>query len=575
MKILGINYDMYLTSAAMIVDGKITAAVAEERITRAKLSREFPSNAIRYCLEESNCRIEDLDYIVNGFNPGVFLEKFHPLFSRQRRVWGELTYSILDQLSSFFENREGSEIEYLEQYLKLGNGGCRTIYINHHMAHAANAFFLSPFDEAAILTVDGRGERETAMFAIGRGNKIEKIDSMSLPHSLGSFYSTFTEFLGFKPESDEWKVMALAAYEDSNNEYLGKVLDTLQFLPNGTIELDTSYYTQFFQEFGRFYSPKFVAKFGEPRQRDQEIQRRHKKIAAAMQRVMEMALVHMLSSLYEKTGLKNVAVSGGVFMNSVFNGKILRDTAFEKVFISSCPDDSGNSLGAALYVYNCLLGNQYREEQTHNFYGPEFSSEEILKTLRNFGVKAEKVSDLENYIAAELSKGKLVGWFQGRMEFGQRALGNRSILADPRDPNMKDKINLAVKYRESFRPFAPSILEEHVEEYFNIDPGVKVPFMEMVYMIKESKRSQIPAVVHIDGSARLQIVTKQTNQRFYKLIKAFQQSTELPILLNTSFNLNGEPIVCTPTDAIRTFYSCGLDILAIGDYVVTKGEVRS
>ena len=438
--------------------------------------------------------------------------------------------------------------------------------------HAANAFLPSPFAEAAILTADSQGELESTTFGVGRGTAIEVFKTIHHPHSLGAYYSTFTEFLGFRPHSDEWKVMALAAYADADNRYCRILRDeVVRLLPDGGFDLNLDFFKDFLFEEPNLYTPRFCERFGAPRAPDAPVETRHHEIAAAMQRMAEEVAFHMLRALHARTGCRNLAVSGGFFMNSVLNGKILANTPFESLFVSSSPDDSGNAIGAALYLHNHVLGRPERHELTHNYLGPAFADNEIEATLTRFNLPATRMADVEAETARSLAEGKLVGWFQGRMEFGQRALGNRSILADPRTPGMKDKINLAVKYREAFRPFAPAILEEEANAFFEMDEGVAVPFMEKVYPVRATKRALIPAVVHADGSGRLQTVSRATNPRFHRLIEAFGKIANIPIVLNTSFNLNGEPIVCTPTDAIRTFFSCGLDVLVLGSYIVRKG----
>lgn len=567
MKILGICSDIFITSAALLENGKVIAGAAEERFNRQKLYRGFPINAIKYCLKEAGCSLEDIDCIALGWNPGLHLKPSSLRFGSVVRWRGELLHSIPHALLSLAKNKE---VDFVEQALKLGNKEIKVVYVTHHHSHAANAFLISPFKESAILTIDGRGECDTAAFFTGRDNKIEELQTVQLPHSLGLFYGTFTEFLGFTPHSDEWKVMALAGKYFEKNRFYKKVKDLIKLLPDGMFELDLRYFSYYLADRNHWYLPKFVQAFGPPRKEDEELDDRHFEIANALQMVSEEVVVHMLNWLHKKTGMENIVVSGGFFMNSVFNGKILEKTKFKKVFISSCPDDSGTSLGAALYVYNHILGHKQREEQVHNYYGPKFSDPEIKETLDKYKIRYTYIEDIEKYTAKLIFEGKIVGWFQGRMEFGQRALGNRSILADPRDPKMKDKVNKAVKYREAFRPFAPSILEDQVPEYFECDKDIRVPFMEKVFMIKSEKRKMIPAVTHIDGSGRLQTVKKQVNPRYYRLIAEFEKLSGIPIVLNTSFNLKGEAIVCTPTDALRTFFSCGLDVLVLGNYVITK-----
>ena len=567
IRILGICSDVFITSAVLLEDGKIVAGAPEERFNRQKLYRGFPMNAVKYCLKEAGCSLEDIDVVALGWNPGLHVKPPSARFGSVVRWRGEHLHAIPHALLALAKNKH---VDYIEQSLKQQKNDIKIIYITHHRAHAANAFFISPFIEAAILTIDGRGEEDTAGFFIGRGNTIEEIQEVKLPHSLGLFYGAFTEFLGFTPHSDEWKVMALASKTFKKNKYHDKVKKLITLLPNGTFELDLSYFSYYLNDRNAWYSPKFVECFGSPRLPDDELTDRHYAIAAALQKVSEETALHMLQWLYEKTGMENLALSGGFFMNSVFNGKIAHSTNFKNVFISSCPDDSGTSWGAALYVYNHIYQKAEREIQTHNYFGPQFSDSDIEQTLKKYKIPYKKLRNIEKYAARLIADGKIVGWFQGRMEFGQRALGNRSIVADPRDPTMKDKVNNAVKYRETFRPFAPSILEERVAEYFECEKDAKVPFMEKVFMIRPEKRKVIPAVTHIDGSGRLQTVGKTCNPRYYKLISEFNKITGVPVVLNTSFNLKGEPIVCSPTDAIRTFFSCGLDALVLGNYVVMK-----
>jgi carbamoyltransferase len=567
MKILGICSDIFITSAVLLEDGKVVAGIAEERLLRQKMYRGFPMKAVKFCLKEAECSLEDIDCIALGWNPGLHLKPSSLRLGSVIRWRGELLHSIPHALLCLAKT---NDVDFVDQTLKQNGKEIKIIYVTHHQSHAANAFYISPFKDSAILTIDGRGEEDTAGFFVGRDNKIEELKLVKVPHSLGLFYGTFTDFLGFTPHSDEWKVMALAARHFEKNKYYEKVKKLITLLPDGTFELDLRYFSYYLGDRSHWYSNKFVELFGQPRGEEDELTDDHYELAEALQMISEEAVVHMLNWLHKETKMENIVVSGGFFMNSVFNGKILEKTKFKKVFISSCPDDSGTSLGAALYAYNHIYGNKKRQEQVHNYYGPQFSDEEIKKTLEKYKIPYSYVEDIENKTAQLIAKGNIVGWFQGRMEFGQRALGNRSILADPRDPKMKDKVNSAVKYREAFRPFAPSILEERVAEYFVCDKGDRVPFMEKVFMIRPEKQKLIPAVTHIDGSGRLQTVNKEINPRYYKLISEFEKLSGIPIVLNTSFNLKGEAIVCAPTDALRTFFSCGLDVLVLGNYIVTK-----
>jgi len=570
MKIIGINNEMFISSASLIDNGKIIAAGAEERFSRNKLTRAFPQKAIAYCLKEAGLKIGEIDYIAVSLNPGVYFAKFNPVFSGKRRHRIEQLYSVPDYLMHFYGR---PSVDYMYQEVVGDFGKNRVYFVVHHRAHAANGFFLSPFSSAAILTADAQGEFESTTFCHGQGNKINLIKGINYPHSLGALYSTFTEFLGFKANSDEWKVMALASYSDPYNKFY-KLLkaEVIKFQDDGRFELNLSYFKGFIHDQPNLYTEKLVEIFGGARERNEELQEHHFEIAAAMQKVSEEAVVHLLNWLFQQTREKNLVLSGGFFMNSVFNGKVLELTPFENLFISSCPDDSGNCFGAALYLYNHILGEDRGVPMSHNYYGPQYTNKEIEETLKGYNLNYTYEEQISQKVAKLLSEGNIIGWFQGRMEFGQRALGNRSILADPRKGDMKDKVNRAVKFRESFRPFAPAVLKEKQKEYFEIGRGGDVPFMEKVYPVIPDKQDKIPAVVHVDGSGRIQTVTKELNPKFYSLIEEFEKITHVPIVLNTSFNLNGEPIVCTPNDAIKTFYSCGLDVLVLGNYIVQKGS---
>ena len=569
MKILGIAPDVWISSAALIEDGRITAGVAEERLNRQKMSSAFPEQAIAYCLKEAGCTLDSIDQIAVAWNPGVHLRSASRRFTHNMRWRGEYMSSVPSVLLGIQDN---PEVTGIDQIIHLADSDTRITFVDHHMSHAANAFLLSPFDDAAILTADGRGEEETCTFGVGHGNQIEKLHSVSLPHSIGLLYGVITEFLGFRPHSDEWKVMALASYgNEKGNKYRSLIRSLIELRDDGAFELDLSYFTYYlFDNKPTMYSSKLIDLLGSPRRRDDPIEQRHYDLALAIQLVFEETFNHMLGRLHDETGQANLAFSGGCVMNSVYNGKVLNTTPFENVFISSCPDDSGVSIGAALYVYNCLNGQTERYPQEHNFYGPEYSSNEIEETLKSFKIPYEYHENIGKVGADLLSKGTLLGWFQGKMEFGQRALGSRSILADPRDIRSKELVNSAVKYREAFRPFAPAILAEQAEFWFEMPPGDSVPYMEKVYPVRPEKRDLIPAVVHVDGTGRLQTVSKDTNPRFHSIIEAFGAITGVPVILNTSFNLNGEPIVSSPVDAIRTFYSCGMDALFLDHYLIRK-----
>jgi carbamoyltransferase len=567
LRVLGIAPDVWISSAALIEDGRVVAAAAEERFNRQKMSRSFPKKAMEFCLRQAGIGIEDVDRIAVPWNPGVHVTSASGRFISGMRWRGEYLSSVPGELL----NQLGSPLVHdVEEVLRIPNKSIRVVFVHHHLAHAANGFWLSPFKRAAILTVDGRGEEETCTFCIGKDSGIEKLNSVLVPHSLGLFYGSLTQFLGFAPDSDEWKVMALASYGDAG-VYYKKLRGLLNLLEDGRFETDLTYFTYYlFDKQPRMFTLKLEELLGPARQSEMPIQQRHKDIAAAMQRVFEECVTHMLHHLHTATGEDNLVLSGGCAMNSVYNGRVLQNTSFKEVFVSSCPDDSGASVGAALYVCHTLHGGSESHPQSHNYWGPGYADSEIKETLGKYKIEYEYHENTAKVAARFLSEGKLLGWFQGRMEFGQRALGNRSILADPRNVRSKDLVNAAVKYRESFRPFAPSVLEDKADGWFVIPKGLKVPFMEKVFPVRPERRDQIPAVVHVDGSCRLQTVSKTVNAPFYELIQEFEKLTNVPVVLNTSFNLNGEPIVCTPTDAIRAFFSCGLDVLLLGNFVVRK-----
>lgn len=568
MKIIGLNNEMLISSACLLDNGKVVSAAAEERFVRNKHTRSFPHNAIKFCLEYSNICSKDISQWIISWNPGLYFQKFNPNLSGSRRHLVEQLYSVPDNLMDFFDRPviNGMSQEFLIEGFRVN-----VSYINHHDAHAGNAFYLSQFENAAIMTADSQGEIESTTFSIGHGTKIKRINSFNYPHSLGVFYATLTEFLGFKPNSDEWKVMALGAYAKQKNKYVEKIKNIVNYDLDRGIELELNFFNGYLHELPQLFTQKMVDLLGDYRKTNETLTERHFEIAASMQIVAEEITFKMLNDLHKITKEKNLCVSGGFFMNSLMNGKLIENTPFEKLFISSCPDDSGNSIGASLFYYHNVLGFSRVKQSLHNFYGPSFSDQEIEKELITYKIQYKYYEkNIEKVTASLLSKGKIVGWFQGRMEFGQRALGNRSILGDPRDQNMKQKINSAVKFRENFRPFAPAVLKEFQSDFFEIGMGGDVPFMEKIYMGKSNKAEIIPAVFHEDNTCRIQTVQKENNKGFYKLIKEFQNITNIPVVLNTSFNLNDEPIVCTPRDAIKTFMNSGLDVLVIGNYFIEK-----
>ena len=565
MKILALYPYIHLSSAALLIDGKIVAASPEERFDRQKMSTAFPNKSAAWCLKSQGVKWEDLDMIVVPWNPMRNVNHASRRWVSEMNWRGQLLSHVPIQVMRAIDGPMENEME-------IRWGKTRIVYMNHHECHAANAFYLSPFEEADVLTIDGHGEDETCFFGYGKGNDLHQNSNVIYPHSVGLFYGTFTDFLGFTPDVDEWKVMALSSFSKGPNEYDAKIRSLINLTDKG-FELDLTYFDYFnFDRRPHFYHQKLIDLIGQPRKRDETFEQKHFEIAGAMQRVFVETVTHLMRvSKKQGSGSGNIVISGGAAMNSCFNGLIDDLGIYENSSISSCPDDSGVAVGAALLAWH-RYGKQPRvvQEQEHNYWGPSYSNEEMKKTLERFKIKFEEPKDLYKEIAQEIANGKLVGWIQGAMEFGHRALGNRSILADPRSENTKNVVNAAVKYRESFRPFAPAVLAERAEEIFVLRPGRKVRFMERVVPIKKEWTAKLGAVNHVDDTGRVQTVEREINQQFYDLINEFGKITGVPVLLNTSYNLNGEPICMTPEQAIRTFYSCGLDILVLGNYVVRK-----
>jgi len=500
-----------------------------------------------------------------AWNPAINLEAFSQPHSLRIRYPGEMLYSVPNYLMTL---KEDNTALLSEQHIHFLDGSRLNIYyVMHHLAHAAT-FFFSPFEHAAIMTIDAFGEKQCVLFGEGKDNQIRVLWSQNFPHSLGAFYSTMTEFLGFQAQSDEWKLMGASSYGDPDR-YYGKLRSLVQFKEDSGFELDLSYFSHY--QFPRVdrYTPKLMALLGlKPNEPDRPLTQEYYDLAAATQRVTEDVYFHLLNQLHQRTKLDRLVLAGGVVFNSVANGKLFERTSFKEIFIPPTPDDSGGSLGAAYYVYHQVLGHPRTYVMSSNYLGPSYSDQEIQEYLKKVKV-AHKVLQKPAQAGAELvARGKILGWFQGRLEFGDRALGNRSILADPRDPSMKDRVNETVKYREPFRPFAPSILLEYLDDYFV--NAVPTPFMEKVFPVRPAKRHVIPAVTHVDGTGRLQTVTREQNPVYWNLIEAFRELTGVPVVLNTSFNLKGEPVVCSPQDALRTFYSSGLDALIMGNTLITK-----
>ena len=566
MIILGICHDVLTCSACIMVDGAIIAAIPEERLDRVKQSRIFPHHSIDKCLEIAEITMEDVDEIAVGWNPAADLESIPGGYLNTRR-WR--TEHFMQVPGQFIQS--GNKHAALTTTISNLYDNCPPItFVNHYRAHIGNGYLQSPFNEAAVMVLDGRGEQLTALTANASGTVVEDIEECSFPHSLGLFYGAITQFLGHRPDSDEWKVMALASYANRDNKYYPIIKKLIDVDTRGRLSLDLTYF-----EFFNFWSPlmyseKLVDALGPARIPNTPYQERDEQIASAMQQVFEETVTEMLTKLHKQTGQDNLVVTGGCFMNSVYNGKILDQTPFNQCHISFCPDDSGTSLGAAAWLYTQRTGNR-PAQLTSSYLGTEFNTENIRRTIERFKLpNVQELNDPTTTAARDIADGKIIGWFQGRAEFGQRALGNRSILADPRRPEMKDAINAAVKFREGFRPFAPAILSEETANYFQCQSGTQVDFMEKVFQFQQDKIESLPAVAHVDGSGRLQTVNKDINPLFHKLISEFRAITDTPIVVNTSFNLNGEPVVDKPEDAIRTFYACGLDVLYLGNFRISK-----
>ena len=595
--ILGISAFYHDSAAALVVDGRIVAAAQEERFTRVKHDAAFPSRAVAYCLEEAGLAAADVDYV-------AFYDK--PLTKFERLLETYLAYA-----PAGFKSFRLAIPLWLKDKLHMRRmirgalgPGCRArlVFTDHHESHAASAFFPSPFDRAAILTLDGVGEWSTTTVGVGEGSRIQLLEHVAFPHSLGLLYSAFTYYCGFKVNSGEYKLMGLAPY--GRPIYKDAILERLIDLkPDGSFRLDMDYF-HYCQGLtmtnGRFHD----LFGGPPRPPESNLEQRHMDLAASIQWVTEEVVLRIGGEAARKTGAKNLVMAGGVALNCVANGRLLREGPFDDVWIQPAAGDAGGALGAALFVWHQLLENprdpQGKDFQRGSFLGPRFSTEEIGRFLAGKGVDVapcESEGELYEQVAEHLADGKIVGWFQGRMEFGPRSLGARSIIGDPRSPAMQATMNLKIKFRESFRPFAPAVLRERASEWFEIDPRHESPYMLLVAPVREEKRtpidpetlrmmqedpdlrrrvnvvrSEVPAITHVDDSARLQTVDEDRNPRFHGLIEAFERLTGCPILVNTSFNVRGEPIVCTPEDAYRCFLATEMDVLVLEDYVIVKDD---
>lgn len=582
MKILGLNAYHGDSSACIIVGGELLAAVEEERFTRIKHWAGFPKQSIKYCLQEAGVTIEQIDHIAINRNPKANLMK-KALFAFSKRPSLNM---VTDRLKNAAKIRDIREIIGQEFGVNDNRIRAQVHNVEHHIAHLASSFLVSPFEEAAVVSIDGFGDFVGTMWGLGAGDNIEVKQRMFFPHSLGLFYLAFTQYLGFFNHGDEYKVMGMAAY--GKPEFMDELRLIVKSVEDGGFELDLDYFIHHSEgvtmswddgmpKMGSVFSGKTEQLLGPARTNGSELDDRHKNIAASLQKRYEEVFFEILNHVYEETKMPSLALAGGCAMNSLANGKIFDNTPFKDVYIQPAAGDAGGSIGAAYYVWTQVLGNKRSFVLQRPYLGPEYGIDEFEDIIKSYQPeidqalcevkKCDEQLELCRETAKFISEGKVVGWFQGRMEWGARALGNRSILCDPRRPDMKDIMNLKIKRRESFRPFAPSILLEKVGEYF--EQRYPDPFMMKVYRIRPDRRAEIPAVTHVDGTGRLQTVRRKDNPLYWQLIKEFEALTGVPVLLNTSFNEN-EPMVCAPQEALDCFLRTKMDVLALGGFFIQR-----
>jgi len=568
MYTLGISCYYHDSAASLLKDGKVLAAVEEERFSRKKFDDGFPKMAINWCLKETGITSEQIDSIAFYDKPVL---KFERLLDNYMAVAPRGLYSFLDVIPKWLHKRLWIK-EEIKKHLQGFQGDI--IFPEHHMSHAAHTFFTSPFDEAAILTVDGVGEWSTTSFGSAENTSIKLTNDIRWPHSIGMFYSAFTYFLGFKVNEGEYKLMGLSSY--GKPKYYDLILNEILDVKNdGSLHLNLKYFAFTYDKV--MTNQKFAELFDiPPRKEDSKAEQIHYDIGASAQKVLEEIMLRMANHVHKKTGMKNLCLGGGVALNGVANYRILKEGPFENVHIPPSPGDGGSAIGCAQYSYFCHAKNKRRREhnveriQNNIYVGPSYSNDEIKSFLDTNKIQYKFIAtDLLLKTTAKLiSEGNIVGWFQGKMEWGPRTLGNRSILADPRDPKMKDILNEKIKHRELFRPFAPSILEEYVSEYFELD--IPSPYMLLVAKIK--KPEKIPAVTHVDGTGRLQTVSKHVNSLYHSLINEFYKITDVPVVINTSMNVRGEPIVNTPEQAYAMILKTEMDYIMMGNYMIQRRD---
>ncbi len=591
MYILGVSCYYHDAAAALLHHGALVAAAEEERFSRVKHDYGFPKNAIRFCLDQAGIEGRDLDYVVFFEKP---FRKFDRILMTALQTYPQSWKVFRESMISWMIDKlwVGSTLQ-----TELGVSKEKVLFCEHHLSHAASAYLCSPFDEAAILTVDGVGEWVTATYGIGHGSDIRLLKQIEFPHSIGLLYSAFTAFLGFEVNEGEYKVMGMAPY--GVPRYVDKVWKLVKQNRDGSFSLDMDYFC-FHHSTDQTYNRKFVALFGEPRPRKLQfftketgfpkyfgeppgnynelcdLNQHYADVAASIQRVTEELLLNMANHLYRETGLKQLCIAGGVGLNSVANTRILNETPFEQLFVQPSAGDGGGALGAALWAYNSLLGKPRNFSMQHVYWGRSNSEAEISDFLRQNAIPFRYFDDdneLLDQVVERLMQGKVIGWSQGRFEWGPRALGSRSIIADPRNPEMKDIVNAKIKFREPYRPFAPSVLAESAEKYFDLSGAQShhpARYMLYVVPVRENQRNTLPAITHVDGSGRLQTVFRDQSPRYYRLIERFGQATGVPVVLNTSFNLKGDPIVNTPANAFDTFSKSEMDNLVLENFLVEK-----
>jgi len=561
VNILGIGGYSHDSAAALLVDGKIVAAVEEERLSRVKHQGGVPRKAVAYCLETAGLTPDDVDHIGCYMRPGLRVGRRLPY--RLTQMFRSPAYSL-----GFMAYELAHNALYIQGMRGLAGEHTRVHFMEHHPAHAASAFLASPFEQAAILTLDYIGEYTATWMGVGEGTTLRCLRQIPYPNSLGVFYSAITDYLGFERASDEYKVMGLASYGEP--EFYDDFAQFIRITLDGLYEIDLSWAAWHYLPGSRcgYFSKKFIDRFGPPRKKGEPIEKRHENIAASAQRILEEACLRLARKLQAETKLKKLCMAGGVALNCSMNGRLLREGPFDEIFIQPAAGDDGIAIGAALQLHHQYTHSARACTMCDACLGPAYTNEAIRHTLDMAKIRYEQPDSVERRTAELIAEGKIVGWFQGRMEFGPRALGARSILADPTRPEMKDLLNHYVKHREEFRPFAPSVLEERASEFFS---GCRhSPFMLFVYPVEKNQQARVPAITHVDGTARVQTVSAETQPRYYRMIQEFEKLRGVPMVVNTSFNVMGEPIVNTPMDALRCFFSTGMDALVLGDYVVVK-----